>query len=642
MTQGRILVIGVFVNDIKKDISELIGDKSLIEDMNFEVSNVIVYTKNKDFFLNSSDLVKSIVSKEKKRVEIRLDPSLLMEEEDSEKAIKRIAEKEADIKEIWFDKERSIVSIESMRPETITANGRRLLNNIKEETGWSVALSRYPLIKSDIVKAIREMLYTNSKFRRKLLNSIGEKIYNANLDITDKYWVRLSALGGFRHVGRSAVLLQTPFSSVLMDCGIDVSNPKEPVPRIDAPEFDVSKLDAVVITHSHLDHCGFLPALYKYGYKGPVYLTAPTRDVMTLLHLDYISLSSKTNSKPLFDVGDVKEMVKYSVPINYKEVTDITSDIRITLHNAGHILGSAIVHANIGNGFYNTVYTGDFKYADSKTLNKADSVFERAEALIMESTYGGENDQQPSREEAEQFFLDIITKTVAKGGKILVPVLGVGRAQELMLLVEEWQRYGLLPEIPVVVDGMLWDVTAIYTVYPEFMNIDTKRRILEHNNNPFMSPIFKHTVSDEERQQILSGGPAVILATSGMMNGGPSVSYFANLCESDKNSVVLVSYQGSGTLGRTLQNGGREVDIELNGQTRHFSVNALIYSIEGFSGHSDRLQLERYVHDMKPKPRKIILNHGEESKILELAHYIRKRYRIETAAPHVLDALRLK
>ncbi|MCL5009518.1 MAG: beta-CASP ribonuclease aCPSF1 [Candidatus Parvarchaeota archaeon] len=630
------------MTDIKKEIEELIGDSSLIEDINFEVSNVIIYTKNKNFFLNSSELIKSIVNKERKRVEVRLDPSLLEDGEESKKIINKIAGDEADIKEIWFDKERSTVSIEALRPEAITADSRRLMNEIKEKTGWSVSLSRYPIIKSDIVKAIREMLYANSKFRRKLLNSIGEKIYNSNLEVTDKYWVRISALGGFRHVGRSAVLLQTPFSSVLMDCGVDVSNQRELAPRIDAPEFDISKLDAVVITHSHLDHCGFLPVLYKYGYKGPVYCTAPTRDVMTLLHLDYISLGNKTNSKLLFDVADVKEMLKYSIPINYKEVTDITSDIRITLHNSGHILGSSMIHANVGNGFYNIVYTGDFKYAASKTLNRADNTFERAEAIIMESTYGGDRDQQPSREEAEQFFLDIITKTVAKGGKVLVPVLGVGRAQELMLLIEEWQRYGLLPEIPVVVDGMLWDVTAIYTVYPEFMNTETKRRIVEHNNNPFLSPIFRHTVSEEERQQVLSGGPAVILATSGMMNGGPSVSYFANLCESDKNAVVLVSYQGAGTLGRTLQNGGREVDIELNGKVRHFSVSSLIFSIEGFSGHSDRDQLERYIHDMKPKPRKIILNHGEESKILELSHYLRKRFRIETVAPHVLDAIRLK
>jgi hypothetical protein len=428
----------------------------------------------------------------------------------------------------------------------------------------------------------------------------------------------------------------------MMDCGVDVSNMREPVPRIDAPELDLSKLDAVIITHSHLDHCGFLPALFKYGYRGPVYSTLPTRDVMTLLHLDYISLGNKTNQKPLFDVNDIKEMLKYSIPISYREVTDITPDVRVTLHNAGHILGSAMVHLNIGSGYYNVLYTGDFKYANSKTLNRADNLFDRVETLVMETTYGGDQDQQPSREEAERFFLDIITKTVAKNGKVLVPVLGVGRAQELMLLIEEWVRYGLIPEIPVVVDGMLWDVTAIYTVYPEFMNNETKSRIIEHNNNPFISPNFKHTVSEEERMQILSGGPAVILATSGMLNGGPSVSYFANLCEDANNAVVLVSYQGAGTLGRTLQNGGREIDIELNGKLKHFTVNALIYSIDGFSGHSDRAQLERYINDVKPRPRRVILAHGEESKILALSHYLRKRFRVETLAPHVLDAVRLK
>ncbi len=628
--------------EIKKDIIALIGDASLVEDINFEVSNIIVYTKNRKFFLGCSDLIKTMVSKEKKRIEVRLDPSLLMDEKEAEDSIKKLVPKEADLREMWFDRERSVVSLETVRPEIITANNKKIINDIREATGWSVFLSRYPLIKSDVLRAIREMLYSSSKFRRKLLNSIGEKIYNSKFEVNEKYWVRLSALGGFRHVGRSSMLVQTPMSTIMLDCGVDVSNPREPVPRIDAPEFDISKLDAVIITHSHLDHCGFLPALYKYGYKGPVYSTLPTRDVMTLLHLDYIALGNKTNSKAMFDVADIKEMLKYSIPLSYREVTDITPDIRVTLHNAGHILGSAMVHLNVGSGFYNILYTGDFKYANSKTLNKADNIFDRVEALIMESTYGGDQDQQPSREDAEQFFLDIITKTVDKKGKVLVPVLGVGRAQELMLLIEEWERYGLMPDIPVVVDGMLWDVTAIYTAYPEFMNTETKKRIIEHNNNPFISPNFKHTVSEEERKQILSGGPAVIIATSGMLNGGPSVSYFANLCEDERNSVVLVSYQGAGTLGRTLQNGGREVDIELNGKIRHFTVNSLIYSIEGFSGHSDRNQLERYINDIKPRPRKLILGHGEESKIIALSHFMRKRFKVDTIAPHVLDALRLK
>jgi hypothetical protein len=628
--------------DIKKDISDFIGDTSLIEDINFEISNAIIYTKNRKFFLESFETIRELVRKEKKRIEVRLDPDLLMDEKEAEKTIKKLAPDDADIKEMWFDRDRSIVSIEAVRPEIFNLDNKRGINEIKEATGWSVSLSRYPLIKSDIVKAVRSMLYENSKFRRKLLNSIGEKIYSSKFEVDDRYWVRISALGAFRQVGRSAVLVQTPISSVLLDAGVDVSNPKEPVPRIDAPEFDISKLDAVVITHSHLDHCGFLPALYKYGYKGPVYSTAPTRDVMTLLHLDYISLSSRMNSKLMFDIDDVKTMLKYSIALPFHEVTDITPDIRITLHNAGHILGSSMIHMNIGNGFHNLLYTGDFKYANSKTLDRAETIFDRVETLIMESTYGGDSDQQPTRKETEEFFLDIVKKTLSNGGKVLVPVLGVGRAQELMLLLEEWQRYGILPEVPVVVDGMLWDVTAIYTVYPEFMNIDTRKRIIDYNNNPFLSPSFKHTVSEEERQQVLSSGPMIILATSGMLNGGPAVTYFANMCEDQKNAVVLVSYQGNGTLGRTLQNGGREVDIELNGKLRHFSVNCPVYSIEGLSGHSDRTQLERYVNDIRPRPKRIVIGHGEEGKIIELGRFLRKRYHTDTVAPHILDALRLK
>ncbi|MDP8012612.1 MAG: MBL fold metallo-hydrolase, partial [Nanoarchaeota archaeon] len=423
--------------DIKKEIAEMIGDPSLVSDIEFEVSNIIVYTKNKNFLVNNLDIIKPIVNTKKKRIEVRLDPSLLMDEKEAEKEIEKIVPKSAEIKQIWFERDRSIATLEVMRPEMIS-KGMDVAKEIKDKTGWSIATLRYPLIKSDIVRAIREMLFSNADFRKKLMNSIGEKIYNSKFDVNDKYWVRMSALGGFRQVGRSAILIQTPISSVLVDAGIDVSNSRDPVPRIDAPEFDISKLDAVVITHSHLDHCGFLPVLYKYGYKGPVFSTAPTRDVMTLLHLDYLSLTDKTNEKQLFNIDNIKEMLKYSIVLNPNEVTDVTPDVRVTLHNSGHILGAMMVHLNVGNGFHNILYTGDFKYADSKTLNRADNTFDRVETLIMESTYGGDDDKQPSREEAENFFFDIVKKTIDKGGKVLVPVLGVGRAQEIMLMAEEW------------------------------------------------------------------------------------------------------------------------------------------------------------------------------------------------------------
>ncbi len=626
--------------DIKKEIAEMVGDNSLISEIDFEVSNIIIYTKNKNFFLNNLKIIKPIINTKKKRIEVRLDPSLLMEEKDAEKEIFKIIPKSAELKQIWFERDRSIATLEALRPEMVN-KGLDIIKDVKEKTGWSINLMRYPLIKSDIVKAVREMLYSHADFRKKLMNSIGEKIYNSKFEVNDKYWVRLSALGGFRQVGRSAVLIQTPISSVMLDAGLDVSNQKDFVPRIDAPEFDISKLDGVVITHSHLDHCGFLPVLYRYGYRGPVFSTAPTRDVMTLLHLDYLSLTDKANIKQLFSVDDIKEMLKYSIVLSPNEVTDITPDVRVTLRNSGHILGATMIHLNIGNGFHNILYTGDFKYANSKTLDKADNVFDRVETLIMESTYGGDNDKQPSRDEAEKFFFDIVKNTIEKGGKVLVPVLGVGRAQEIMLMMEEWTRYGMIPDIQVIVDGMLWDVTAIYTVYPEFMNSETRRRIIEYNNNPFLSPIFKHVVSEEERQKVLSGGPAIILATSGMLNGGPSVYYFANMCEDEKNAVVLVSYQGAGTIGRAISEGAKSIDIDFNGKLKHFDVNLQVYSIQGFSGHSDRGELERYVREIQPRPRRIVLDHGEESKIISLAKYIRNNEHIETIAPKILDAVRL-
>jgi KH/beta-lactamase-domain protein len=629
------------MRDIKKEVAEMLEDPR-IEEILFEVSNIVVYTRNKSLFTNGEDKIREVVNKLKKRVEVRMVPDMLLDEEETKKKVTKILEEHnAQAEEFWFDHDRSVLYLEMLKPEDLTKD---IVKKIKEETNWSVQANRYPIVKSDLVRAIREMLYSNFAFRKKFMNEIGEKIYYSNINIDPQnYWIRVTGLGGFRQVGRSAVFLQTPYSRVLMDVGLDVSNPNAPYPILDAPEFRLNELNAVIISHSHLDHCGFLPALFRYGYRGPVYTTAPTRDIMTLLHLDYYNLSQKSmDVQKIFDIDDIKEMLKYTIVLNYQEVTDITPDVRITLFDAGHILGSAMVHANIGNGLYNLLYTGDFKFAKSKTLSKPRNIFERVEAVIMESTYGGDFDTQPSREESEKMLYSIIEDTIRRGGKVLIPVLAVGRSQEIMLLLEEWRRKGLLPaDIKVYLDGMLRNVAAIYTVYPEFLNKEIRSEILEYDDNPFLSAMFKHVGSREERDQILAGPPSIILATSGMLEGGPSVYYFANMCENQDNAIVLVSYQGENTLGRKLYYGAKEVEVEVNGVTKKLTVNARVYLIDGFSGHSDRYQLSKFITTMKPTPRKVLVIHGEESKSNEFAHFLRSQG-INAIVPNILDAIRLR
>ena len=186
---------------------------------------------------------------------------------------------------------------------------------------------------------------------------------------------------------------------------------------------------------------------------------------------------------------------------------------------------------------------------------------------------------------------------------------------------------------------MVWDVTAIHTAYPDFFNINVKKAIFHKDENPFLNKIFKHVGSQKEMMEVIEGGPCVILATSGMMTGGASVEYFKALADSDRNTVVLVSYQGPGSLGRRLENGDKDIRMSENEVVK---VKLNVHILRGFSGHSSRDQLMDFVKMLEPRPKKIILIHGESSKCLELASAIHKQFRIETIAPRTLDTIRIR
>ncbi|MBI5797397.1 MBL fold metallo-hydrolase [Candidatus Woesearchaeota archaeon] len=386
-----------------------------------------------------------------------------------------------------------------------------------------------------------------------------------------------------------------------------------------------------------------VPLLVKYGYQGPIYCTEPTRDIMSLLALDFISIGFKDVRKTPFDIGDVKQMVKQTICIGYEEVTDITPDIRLTFYNAGHILGSAMSHLHIGNGLHNMLYTGDMLYDNSNLLAKAITKFPRLETVIIESTYGSKDDVLPPREESEAALMDIIKKTIERGGKILLPVLGVGRSQEIMIMVERAFREGTIPQCPIYVQGMVWDVTAIHTAYPEFFNAAMRKQIFYESQNPFTSEIFKRIGSQKEMHQVMeSGEPGIIIATSGMLTGGASVEYFKVLAENPKHSVILTSYQAEGSLGRRIQNGEKEIAFA-SGENRSevTKVRCEIYAIKGFSGHSSRPQLLAFLRNLEPKPKRVITQHGESSKCLDLASTAHKLLHVETSVPRNLDSIRL-
>ena len=616
-----------------------------ISDAGFEGANIVLYTKDKDFFLDNQGSIKKAVNDIKKRVELRADPAIILNQDDTEDIVKQLIPEEAGMGNLLFDPQRSQLTIEAEKPGVAIGKQGSTLKEIREKTLWVPIIRRKPAIRSKIIESIRGVLYQNSDFRRKFLNETGHRIYDGWIRERRQEWVRISILGAGRQVGRSCLFLQTPESRVLLDCGVDVAaDEAHAYPHIEAPELEIGQIDAIILTHAHLDHSGFIPYLFKYGYRGPVYCTAPTRDVAALTLLDYVKIMRSNGREPIYSSEDVQEMVKHTITLEYDEVTDITPDIRITLYNAGHILGSAMVHLHIGNGLHNMLYTADMKYMKTELLEAATTEFPRLESMIIESTYGGKDYIMPSRKECDDFFRQLITETIARGGKVLIPVLGTGRAQEIMLTVEQMSRNGEIPQTPVFIEGIVWDITAIHTAYPEFLNSTVRKQIFRDNQNPFLSEIFKRVGSAKERNQLLEEtGPCIILATSGMLVGGPSVEYLKELADNPKNLLIFVSYQGEGSLGRRIQRGEHEFTMSNDkGNQELVKINMQVETIEGFSGHSSRKELLNFIYKCSPRPKKIIVHHGENSRCLDLASSIHKMYHIETAAPRNLEAIRLK
>jgi uncharacterized protein len=626
---------------IKEILKGLPADK--ISEANFEAANIVLYTKDKDFFLNNNGLIKKVVDNIKKRVELRPDPSITTDMEDAEKEIRKIIPEEAGVDQVIFDPQRSRVIIEAEKPGLAIGKQGSILRDIRSKTLFVPLINRKPAIRSKLIESIRAVLYQNSDYRRKFLDKVGHRIYDGWIRGKKNEWIRISYLGSARQVGRSCLLLQTPESRVLLDCGVDVASDQQPYPYLEAPEFNINELDAVIVSHAHVDHSGFVPYLFKYGYRGPVYCTAPTRDVASLMLLDFVKIQRSEGKDPVFSTDDIKEMVKHTITLDYDEVTDVTPDVRITMYNAGHILGSAMVHLHIGNGLHNILYSGDQKYGKTMLLDPAVTIFPRLETLLLESTYGGKESIMPERQRSDEALNKIVQETVKRGGKILIPTLGVGRSQEIMIAIERMVRTKEMQRIPIYIDGLIWDVTAIHTAYPEFLNTSVRKLIFHKDQNPFLSDIFKRVGSQKERMQIIEEtGPCVILATSGMLQGGPSVEYLKHLANNPKNSMIFVNYQGEGSLGRRIQRGEREYNVSNGSKNEVVQIKLEVNTVEGFSGHSSRNQLINFVAKCEPRAKKVIVNHGESSRCLDLASTLHKNFRIETIAPRNLESVRIK
>jgi len=628
--------------EISQYILHHVPSEAEVTRIEYEGPTLAVYTKRPEVLVDQSNLIAEIVNVIRKRIVIRSDPSVRLPENEAEKKAREIISPEAEVTEVNFDPSLGEILIEAKKPGVVIGKNGMVLQEIIKRTKWRPQVLRSPPLRSKIVMHMRHYLHSESKERERVLRTVGERIFRPKIyEVGD---VRITALGGVQQVGRSAFLLQTRESNVLLDCGTNPGSTKpfEAFPRFDNPAFEIDSLDAVVISHAHLDHCGLVPFLFKYGYDGPVYCSAPTSSLMTLLQLDYLDVANKQGTIPYYDQKDVRECVLHTNALRYGVVTDIAPDIRLTLHNAGHILGSSMVHLHIGEGLHNVVYTGDYKYARTMLLEAATTEFPRVETVITESTYGGPDDIMPSRVEAEEHMTRVVNETLERKGKVLIPVPAVGRAQEIMLVLDGYMRRGLMKEAPVFIEGMISEATAIHTAFPEYLGREVRQSILHDGINPFQSDYFTLVEHPNVRQGVIDGEPCIVMATSGMFEGGPVIEYFKSLAADERNTVIFVSYQIEGTLGRRVQKGLSEVALMNNeGKMDIAKVRLHVDSIEGFSGHSDRRQIINYVTHLNPKPERVVVCHGERAKCLGIADFLSRRCEIDAFAPALMETFRL-
>ena len=633
------------LEEIEATIENEVPPDVTITEVRYEGPELVIYTRDPKRFARDGDLVRQLASKLRKRITVRPDPASLSKPETARQKVLDIIPDEAGVTDLDFHIDTGEVVIEAQKPGMVIGRHGATLRDITQEVGWTPEVVRTPPIESSTVKNVRNFLKQERNDRRDILERIGRQIHRE--EMSDENWVRITTLGCCREVGRAAFILSTPETRILIDCG-DKPGAEDEVPYLQVPEAlgsGANSIDAVVLTHAHLDHSALVPLLFKYGYDGPIYTTEPSRDLMGLLTLDYLDVAAKEGRAPPYESEMVREAIKHTIPLEYGDVTDISPDIKLTLHNAGHILGSAIAHFHIGDGLYNVAFSGDIHYDDTRLFNGAVNEFPRVETLVLESTYGGRNDYQTDQKDSERKLKHTIKNTLDRGGKVLIPAFAVGRSQEIMLVLEEAMREGEIPEVPVHLDGMIWEATAIHTTYPEYLRDDLRERIFHDDANPFLSEQFNHIdEGEEERQDVADGGPAIIISTSGMLEGGPILSWLEHLGADESSTLTFVGYQAQGTLGRRIQSGWDEIPIN-NGNSRGRGRDTLtlkmdVETVDGFSGHADRQGLENFVRTMNPRPEKVLCVHGDESSTQDLSSALYHDFNMRTFAPKNLETFR--
>ena len=452
--------------------------------------------------------------------------------------------------------------------------------------------------------------------------------------------MKIMFCGAASGVTGSCHLLTSGDHQILLDCGQFQGGKAQEAMNYDPFPFDPTSIEAVILSHAHIDHCGRLPLLVKRGFKGKIYCTTSTADLLTLRLKDSAYIhekdaewhnrkamrSGRNQIEPLYTEQDAEDALKLVEPVLYDQLIEMNDLMQFVFNDAGHILGSAITELWVTeNGkTEKIVFSGDLGMTNRPILRDP-TYIKKADCVIMESTYG--NRLHPANAMSVKQLIDIVLKTINRGGNVVIPSFAVGRTQEL---IYQFNRYYLdhkdidseMDKIHIYVDSpMATSATEIFKRNAQDFDEETKAYILQGDNPlDFKNLTFTRT-SEESRQLNFDKTPKVIISASGMCEAGRIRHHLKHNLWDPKNSIIFVGYQAQGTLGRALIEGTKEVTLF----GEDIQVKAEIYNLEGFSGHADQNGLFSWISSFEKPPKQLFLVHGEEQSKKDFAKLIKSK-----------------
>lgn len=460
--------------------------------------------------------------------------------------------------------------------------------------------------------------------------------------------------GGVGTVTGSKYLLESNGRKVLVDCGMFQGLPELRQRNWDQQPFDPTDLDAVIITHAHIDHTGFLPRLFKLGYRGSVYTSKATRDLLKILlpdagrlqqeEADYRnrhSLTSHSPALPLYDEGDAKEALEYIVGVpNDGSPVEICEGFTASFRVAGHIMGASLVlvemaHARSDDSPIRFLFSGDLGHYEQAILQDPAKPV-ACDYLMCESTYG---DRLHSDERADIQLARILSEAIARGGPVLIPAFAVGRTQEILYMIRQLEDEGRIPSVPVVVDSpMAAQATVVYNRFTEEHD-EEYASILARKVHPLKTD-WMRTVSTREESKRLNSmkGPRIIISASGMITGGRVLHHAMRVLPDESATVIFVGFQAKGTTGRRIVEGESEVKI----MKQWIPVRCTVEKVEGFSAHGDWKTVLRWLEGLPSAPRTVFTTHGEPEAAEAMAEHIRERFGWHVEVPKLGEVRELE